>query len=346
MNILTLAYDNTANVPYLLTKAINEHTEHSARMIDSFDPDWSYIHYPRHEALEKMTEREFVEAVEWADVVVFNSSVYPTLMVKTSMSRMVNLHLEKFYGKRLIHHCHGSFARQAHQHIRQLSRDLNITEIVSTPDLLPLIPNAVWIPNPLPLDDPAYDFRMPSLEAMKIVHSPTNREIKSSDHFEKVMENLSDEYGVEYVPIIGKPHKDSMEARRECQFLFDQYRLGSYGVSSLETLAIGGIVFCGISPQQEYYDIMHPDCPIIDVNADNLEEKIEHWFGLARKEPQTVLDRIREGRAWVERHFDIEEIIHRFVAVYAGTGKGGLKDLSLPEETKRELRKTSFVEKN
>ena len=53
----------------------------------------------------------------------------------------------------------------------------------------------------------------------------------------------------------------------------DQFILGSFGVSSIEVMALGKPVLCYIMDQVE---INLPEaCPIINANLDNLESKLE-----------------------------------------------------------------------
>ncbi len=89
--------------------------------------------------------------------------------------------IKRLLRKPLIVHYHGSESRMGYGLHKQKLID---AKIVATPDLLQYHPDATYIP--IPLEPIQYHFELKG--RVKVVHAPTNRELKGTDLILKAVE--------------------------------------------------------------------------------------------------------------------------------------------------------------
>jgi len=168
---------------------------------------------------------------------------------KKTIFNGLDIALFKLLGKEIVIHYHGSDARG-----KQLPWYNGLADIiyVSTPDLLKYVPNATWLPNV------AIDWELPwkereaySEHKFRILHCPTNPEIKGTKYIEEAITELKEKYDFEYETITGQPHEEILLEMAKCDLYIDQLRIGYYGVSAMECAAMGVPVVCYVKKQFE-----------------------------------------------------------------------------------------------
>lgn len=314
-NVLILANDNTAGIPYNLKLALERYTGYNCRLVSC---KLTYLDLPRDELASEMTYAEFMSCLKWADIVHLNESVvsgqFPAernIFFKDT-KRKVNLY--KVLGDRKLkfRHAHGSYIRKFGAQVNVICKRHGITQIVTSPDLLKIAKGAIWLPQILAMDrctlleyNPApvyYD------DEIMISHSPTNRAVKGSDEFERGLKKFK---GVKYKPLEGLSHADCLKARRACHIHFDQHKLQVYGVSALEGLAMGQVTMVGMGIGAHY----QPDHPFIDVNRLGMRKALERAVHVAvhPAERNAFLSRARD---WVERNNHPRVIAQKLIGIY------------------------------
>lgn len=153
-------------------------------------------------------------------------------------------------GKKVIHHHHGhpDYLINANAYNEKYRR-LNRKVIVSTPDLLKIAENAVWVPNIVPINDVQF---MPISEdalqdeVIKVCQSPTRKFHKHTHEFMAVMAELEKGFpNIETIIIEKTPYFDCLRLKRHCHIIFDHMR-GWFGIASLESLSHGKPVIAGL----------------------------------------------------------------------------------------------------
>lgn len=231
----------TANDPagmgIAFTNAINRYSSHKCRLITTevrynfdFQKD---LHIP------DLKSKDF----DNLENILKSSDIFHFHILSDENIR-VGPFLVKDYikGKKILHHHHGHpFFKENVTDFLEKYKKLNREVIVSTPDLLKLVPTSTWLPNIVPINDPLY---LPSKEKkfnekIRIGHSPTRKDLKRTDIFEDVMSNIVDENdNVEKIVISNTLHVKCLEIKKSLDIFFDQ--IGpSFGVSSLEALSQG-----------------------------------------------------------------------------------------------------------
>lgn len=149
----------------------------------------------------------------------------------------------------IVHHHHGHPDFRAHpQRYRTKYAVLGRRSLVSTPDLLRLLPEATWIPNCVPVDEPLYrPFRRHAARReVVLAHSPTRRDLKNTAELVEIVERLRGESLPLALDLLENlRHVTCLERKRRADLVFDHMQ-GYFGMSSLESLAQGIPTLAGI----------------------------------------------------------------------------------------------------
>jgi hypothetical protein len=143
-----------------------------------------------------------------------------------------------------------------------------------------------------------------SKEVPVFLHAPSKTDIKGTVFIEQVISELEREgYNFKYRRLHGVPYHEVHEfIKNEADIILDQLLLGTFGQLAVEGMYYGKPVVAYIfeSVKEELF----PDCPVVNANIDNLKEKLI-WL---IENPDERIRLGREGRSFVEKHFDQEKI--------------------------------------
>jgi len=243
MNILMITENDPAGMGIAYKNAINRHTDHHCRLVTTttrynfaFEKD---IHVP------DLADGEFeliVALLRKADIIHFHILADENMMLGPICVK------DYIKGKAILHHHHGHPDFRSHpEKYRDKYRKRRRKVLVSTPDLLHLVPEAEWQPNLVPIDSPYY---LPVENHIngktRICQSPTRKDLKNTREFESTVESLKKTYPyVEKIMIANSKHLDCLRIKQSCDIHFDHMH-GYFGVSSLEGLSQGKPVIAGL----------------------------------------------------------------------------------------------------
>jgi glycosyltransferase involved in cell wall biosynthesis len=252
VNILMLAINDPAGTAIQFCRALNRHTPHTARLATletRYTHAWEKdLHLPD---LGPDGIEELGQLMRGADVFHFH------MTCDEHQSFGPHLPADHMAGKAVVHHHHGHHDFRSNpgafsDKYRRLGRT-NL--LVSTPDLLTLLPEARWLPNLVPVNDPPFTpqpGRYDDPGPLKVCHSPTRKDLKNTDDFLAVVQALNSERSTAHprvrlaVDMIDDvPNLECLARKRRCHVLFDHMQ-GYYGVSSLEGLSQGLAVIAGL----------------------------------------------------------------------------------------------------
>ena len=155
-------------------------------------------------------------------------------------------------------------------------------------------------------------------ERLRIVHAPTNRHFKGTDRILKSLDHVKEDF--ELVLVEGKTPEEALEIYRTADIIIDQIAGGSYGVFSIEAMALGKPVIAYISEQAR---LRHPLLPVVSADFDGLSEVVSSLI----KDRQRRIRLGKNGREYVERfHENI-----RVTALLSDLYEGKLKHTNLFE---------------
>ncbi len=247
MNILMIAVNDPAGTGIGFCRAVNRLGRHHCRIVTletrythSWDKD---LHVPD---LDEAGLAELERLLKTSDVFHFHMTADENLRLGPFLPA------DYLAGKAIVHHEHGHHEFRGNpERFRAKYRRLGRTHLlVSTPDLLRLMPEARWQPNLVhegdadltPLSPDERDWAGPLL----LAHSPTRKDLKNTDELLAVVERLRVAGADIRLDMIDDvPHHECLARKRRAHALFDHMQ-GYYGVSSLEGLSQGLAVIAGL----------------------------------------------------------------------------------------------------
>lgn len=143
-----------------------------------------------------------------------------------------------------------------------------------------------------------------------IVHAPTSPEIKGTKYILKAIEELKEKYDFDFKLVHGMSHEEAKKVYIQADIILDQVLCGSYGVLSVESMAMGKPVICWIS---DFMKEKYPkDLPIISANPDNIKEKIENLLNNI----DSLKDIGLKGRKYAEKYHDKNLVVDNLLKIY------------------------------
>jgi len=187
--------------------------------------------------------------------------------------------------------------------------------LVSTPDLLEFVPGAVLMPGPVDLEKwtprPPRTAPVSAGDPVRILHAPSDREIKGSRHLIGAVERLKVAgYPVELMVLEGVPHDKVAEYCGQADLAVDQLMIGAYGTVAIEMMAKGVPVVCRIRDdlRKHYPD----DLPIVSAEPDTIYHMLEELL----QHPETWPDLGKRGIEYVRREHEMHAVAARTLELY------------------------------
>jgi hypothetical protein len=245
-----------------------------------------------------------------------------------------DLRLLRALGKRIVFHFCGCELRRREPNVTKYSLsactdcvshrcsylkhpDLSSADvlIVSTPDLLEFAPGAHVLPGPVDLDrwTPKVSRGVPvsRSEPVRIVHAPTNREVKGTKHLLAAVERLNSAgYPVELDLLEGLRHEQVQVLSGRADIAVDQLMIGSHGTFSVEMMAMGLPVVCRI--REDLRKFYPPDLPVITAEPGSIYEVLESLI----TRPDTWAEHGRRGIRYVQREHEMHRVAARALSLY------------------------------
>ncbi len=248
----------------------------------------------------------------------------------------LDLPILKLFGKKMLMHYWGSDIRQSdiainyvyfknldelqkiypgkendykRNKIKRIEKYVNLT-IVGDYQLLPYSPKSIVIKQAL--DISKYHFIGCEYKGgkIKIVHAPTNRQIKGTKYVLSVIEKLKQEkYNIDFILIEKQPNDIVLDICKNADIIVDALLLESHGIFSMEGMALGKPVLCRIDEKFLKY---YPGLPILSTDPDNLYEHLK----LLIQNPDLRKELGERGRKYVEEIHDTKKIAKQLIELY------------------------------
>lgn len=183
--------------------------------------------------------------------------------------------LLKMLRKKIILQYHGV---NPTRYTNKLTKKYTDLTIVSTPNLLQNVPDAIWIKDPVDTSKFPFKFKENGEGKIRIVTACISREhekVKGTRYMRLAVSNLQKEgYDIELQVIQHVPHILAVEMYKKADIIIDQLVLGIYSIFSVECMLLGKPVCCYID--QDFKDCgTYVDKHLIhEVTNDNLEDKL------------------------------------------------------------------------
>ena len=105
-------------------------------------------------------------------------------------------------------------------------------------------------------------------------------------------------------------HQEAMRIYAEADIIIDQLLSGTYGMLSVEAMAMGKVVIAYI--RDDLVSKFPKDLPIVIANPDNIHSVISDLLLAPELRRQIGI----ASRAFVQKHHDIKAVIPKLLAIY------------------------------
>lgn len=258
-NILCVSlYDNGGQMQQL-TDAINKYSTNNARHLNfkqtylNYNLDINAANYRNEELIELLNDRDFF---------IF-SELIP--------DRFNDLNFNLTRTNSIIR-CFGSITRNNLNFYRNTwsKNFITFTSGGFDPTIHPYLGFVAYhIPN-------IYDFsKFPKpnkSNKIRICHASTNNKIKSTNKVINILSKLKNDFEIEPALITNTSWENSLKIKSTCHITIDQFKLGTYASSAIESMYLKNVVVSQLSP---FIISMHPDIPIVQSTEIDLYNTIK-----------------------------------------------------------------------
>ncbi|MCC3355667.1 glycosyltransferase family 1 protein [Bacillus timonensis] len=166
---------------------------------------------------------------------------------------------------------------------------------------------------PIAIDLTHFEPHYPAINKDKplILHAPTNPDFKGTTYVEKTIEKLREKYDIDYRRIEKMSHEEVISLYADADIIIDQVLCGSYGLLSVESMALGKPVLTYIRP--DLVPTFPAKLPIINSNPDTLYKQVEMLLEI----PELRREHGMQGRKYVEKYHSHEVVVERLMAIYS-----------------------------
>lgn len=142
------------------------------------------------------------------------------------------------------------------------------------------------------------------------VHAPNHRLVKGTDKIIDVIDSLNKRgFPCELKIVENTSNAELLKIIKESDAVIDQLLLGTYARLAIEAMALGKPVFCYLRQDLYQFNPIWTNCPIIDVDPDNLENELEVFL---KSVPEERLKIGKKSREYVEQYHSLEYVGWRF----------------------------------
>ena len=148
-------------------------------------------------------------------------------------------------------------------------------------------------------------------ERLLVVHAPSNRERKGTDHVEAACAELP----VDLEVVHGLPHEQALEVFMRADLVVDQLNAGWYGLFAIEAMALGKpvVTFLHDEAVRRTENAFGVEVPIANASKQTLGAVLRRLL----ESPEERERRARASRAYVEAVHHDERIADRLLELYA-----------------------------
>jgi len=259
------------------------------------------------------------------------------------LPRLLDVPLLASFGTRLVFHFHGCEVRprarmlaehpisacsecpvycvpERQANLLRIARRYGALAIVSTPDLLEAVPEAVHLPVAIDLE--AWAARREGAApapGFVVLHAPSDRWIKGTRYVEAAVEALRRTHPEVRLELIEREPAARAHARYAAATVaVDQVHLGWYGLFAVEAMALAKPVLTYIRPALD-----RPELPVVRTDRERLAADLEQLY----QAPERRAELGAEGLRYVATEHALPVVSQRLLALYRtrvlGEGVGG-----------------------
>lgn len=143
-----------------------------------------------------------------------------------------------------------------------------------------------------------------------LVHAPTNPYFKGTVHVERAIKQLKETHSFRYQRIEHMNHEKAVELYKEADIILDQILCGSYGLLSVETMALGKpvVTFVRDDLLTKFTEVP----PVVNANPQTIYETVKGLLDA----PESWQEIGQKGRNYVETYHDSKVVAEQIKGIY------------------------------
>lgn len=150
-----------------------------------------------------------------------------------------------------------------------------------------------------------------------ILHAPTNPDFKGTAYIEAAIQKLKRKYQFAYKRIEKMPNAQVIRLYQKADIIIDQILCGSYGLLSVESMALGKPVITYIRP--DLVSTFPKSLPIVSANPDNIYDAIK----ILLERPELRFKLGVRGRRYVRKYHAGKVVAKKLINIYNSLQPGG-----------------------
>lgn len=156
-----------------------------------------------------------------------------------------------------------------------------------------------------PIDFSRLDRRLPEdlRKPLRVLHVPTESDVKGTSIFVDVMTELADKYLIEFTIERNLPQDDFYKLLASTDVYLDELKCGSYGVTAAEAMSLGKVVVTYV--REDLVSGYPEGMPIYNANPDNVLPRLDRLFS----ELDTVQELKKASFEYAERVHESTKIL-------------------------------------
>lgn len=274
------------------------------------------------------------EIMKELDYLVKNTDIFHFHNANTIFQDFADIPLLKEMGKKMVMHHWGSDVRtvelvnklnpyplpptyftdeEIHEQLTFLSKYID-TAIVQDYEAYQYVKDYYRNVFVLPLACNIEDFQVsyPSVENNNplIIHAPTNRAFKGSDFVEEAVNKIQGKGEFTYQILEKMSHEKALELYSNADIIIDQLLCGTYGMLSVEAMAMGKPVIAFI--RDDVREKFPDDLPIVQATPENLADVLLELI----QDPERRYNIGKAGREYVENYHSADRVTTKLLEIY------------------------------
>lgn len=163
---------------------------------------------------------------------------------------------------------------------------------------------------PIALDLTEYPYSPVCNAPPVVVHIPSRRSAKGTEHVEQTVASLREDLDFEFRLLTGLSHPEVVEVTRQADVVIDQLTVGEHGAYAVEAMALGKPVVCFIHPD---FESCYPEgFPIVNASPESLGHALRELLMDAPHRRSVG----GASRDYAERVHDSAVVARRLLALY------------------------------
>lgn len=143
-----------------------------------------------------------------------------------------------------------------------------------------------------------------------IVHAPSKRSNKGTDYVLEALNSIEQPF--KFVLVENKQQEEALEIYKSADIIVDQLFAGTYGVFSIESMALGKPVIVYVN--EEMRETFPEELPLVSADTETVKARLEELVRDSQKRRQLGI----QARSYVEKYHDCKKNAAALAQIYRG----------------------------